>query len=201
MISERSFDAVLSDVDGVIRHFDHTELNRLELAAGLPAGETLRTGFAPEVDGPLLLGRITRAEWRASIAERLAERIPEPTARELAEVFTTAPFSADPEVVALLRAVRERVPLVLVTNATVWLDEDLARLGLLDLADAVVNSAEVGAVKPEPAIYRIAAERAGVAPERCLFVDDRAENVAAAAALGMTGLHFRSIADLRAVLG
>ncbi|MFE9423566.1 HAD-IA family hydrolase [Kitasatospora sp. NPDC006697] len=199
--TDRPFDAVLSDLDGVIRHFDHAELNRLERAAGLPPGETMRTGFAPGVDGPLLRGEIGRAEWTAAITERLARRIPLPRARELAEAFAAAPFTADPEVVALLRAARTRMPLVLVTNATAWLDQDLALLGLHDLADAVVNSAEVGTVKPEDRIYLIAAARAGAAPDRCLFIDDRAENVAAATALGMTGVHFRTAADLRAVLG
>lgn len=46
-------------------------------------------------------------------------------------------------------------------------------------------------------IYEIAAERAGVAMDRCLFVDDRLENVDAAAALGMTGVHYRGSEDLR----
>ncbi|WP_245647039.1 HAD-IA family hydrolase [Microtetraspora niveoalba] len=46
----------------------------------------------------------------------------------------------------------------------------------------------------------MAAERAGAAPERCLFVDDRPENVAAATALGMTGVVYGGPADLRTTL-
>lgn len=68
----RPFDAVLTDLDGVIRLFDHGELNRLERAAGLPAGHTMRTAFHPELRGPLLLGQLGKAEWQARIAERLA---------------------------------------------------------------------------------------------------------------------------------
>ncbi|MGC0311728.1 HAD-IA family hydrolase [Kitasatospora acidiphila] len=200
----RPFDAVLTDLDGVIRLFDHGELNRLERAAGLPAGHTMRTAFHPELRGPLLLGQLGKAEWQARIAERLAAEsatTPEPAAAaELAAAFTSAPFRADPAIVSLLRAVREHVPVVVVTNATAWLDADLAAMELTGLADAVVNSAEVGAVKPEERIYRIAAERARVAPERCLFVDDTAGNVAAARALGMTGVDYREPADLRNAL-
>ncbi|MFE7394732.1 HAD-IA family hydrolase [Streptomyces sp. NPDC057582] len=51
--------------------------------------------------------------------------------------------------------------------------------------------------KPDRKIYEITAERAGVAMDRCLFVDDRLENVDAAAALGMTGVHYRESEDLR----
>ncbi|WP_433424920.1 HAD-IA family hydrolase [Microtetraspora malaysiensis] len=45
-----------------------------------------------------------------------------------------------------------------------------------------------------------AAKRAGAAAERCLFVDDRPENVAAAVALGMTGVVYGGPTDLRAAL-
>lgn len=97
----------------------------------------------------------------------------------------------------LLRRVRRRVPLVLVTNATLDLERDLESLGLADLADHVVNSARVGVAKPEREIYEIAAERAQVPVQRCLFVDDRIENVEAAVALGMSGVHYLGPADLR----
>jgi putative hydrolase of the HAD superfamily len=192
------FDAVLTDLDGVIRLFDHSELHRLERAAGLPAGRTMAVALAPELSGPLLHGKLGKSQWRAAITERLAPQTPAATA--LVDAFTGAPFRADPVVVDLLRRAREHVPVVVVTNATVWLDADLAAMELTGLADAVVNSAEVGAVKPEERIYRVAAERAGVAMERCLFVDDTARNVTAARSLGMTAVTYREPADLATAL-
>jgi HAD superfamily hydrolase (TIGR01509 family) len=70
------------------------------------------------------------------------------------------------------------------------------RFGFDVLFDPIVISAEVRLVKPEPAIYLHAAAVAGVAPERCLFVDDRPPNVAGALAVGMRGALFRSSAEL-----
>ena len=195
------YDAVLCDLDGVIRFYDHTGVHALERAAGLAEGSTAAVAFAPENDQPLLLGRITREQWVDSIALGLAgQGVPAERARELGTAFGYAPSSADAEVVALLRAVRKHVPLVLVTNATVWLDGDLALLGLADLADAVVNSSLVGVAKPDPEIYRIAADRAGVPAGCCLFVDDNEANVEAARAAGMTGVLHRGPADLRQAL-
>lgn len=49
---------------------------------------------------------------------------------------------------------------------------------------------------PYDVVPYAAAARAGVPMDRCLFVDDRQENVDAAVALGMTGLPFREPADL-----
>ncbi|WP_245791760.1 HAD family hydrolase [Actinacidiphila rubida] len=199
-MDRHDFDALLCDLDGVIRFFDHRELNRLEEESGLQAGDTLRTAFTPERERALLLGRLTRAEWAASITEGLTARVGGSRAGELAAAFTGAPNRVDPEVVGMLGRLRGTVPVVLVTNATVWLDEDLARLGLHDVADAVVNSSRVGVAKPDPAIYAIAAERAGVPAGRCLFVDDSAANVEAARAAGMSGLHYREVAQLRTAL-
>lgn len=200
----RPFDAVLCDIDNVIRHYDSASLTALERAAGLAEGTTARIAFASEVDLPLLLGEVTPREWVESVAAAFAEQgvLDAAAARPLAAALTGAPFAADPEVVALLRRVREeaRLPLVLVSNASVDLEDDLAGLGLAQLADHVVSSARVGVAKPDPRIYAIAVEHAGVAVERCLFVDDSRANVDAALALGMSALHYRVPADLSAAL-
>ncbi|WP_239142374.1 HAD-IA family hydrolase [Streptomyces californicus] len=195
------FDAVLCDLDNVVRFYDTAPLAALERAAGLPEGATESVAYAPEVDLPLLLGRITVDAWVESITAGLTDRVGEERARALGRALADAPFRADEEVVSLLRRARTHVPLVLVTNATLQLEHDLALLGLADLADAVVSSAVERVAKPDPAIYRIAAEQAGVPLDRCLFVDDRQENVDAAAALGMTGVLYREPGDLRRALG
>lgn len=191
---------MLCDLDNVIRFYDMAPVAELERAVGLAEGTTARAAYAPEVDLPLLLGRITTREWVDSIASALSDRVPPARARELGQAFADAPFRADDVVVELLRRVRGHMPLVLVTNATLELESDLVQMGLADLADDVVSSARVGVAKPDPAIYEIAAERAGTAAHRCLFVDDRLENIEAAVALGMSGVHYRTPADLREVL-
>jgi putative hydrolase of the HAD superfamily len=55
--------------------------------------------------------------------------------------------------------------------------------------DAVVISSEVGIRKPDPAIYRLAADKLGVAPEACVFVDDMAINLRSAQEVGMVVIH------------
>jgi putative hydrolase of the HAD superfamily len=70
--------------------------------------------------------------------------------------------------------------------------------------DTVVVSYELGLVKPDPAIYEACLDRLKVPPARVLFVDDRLENVEAAAQLGWQTLHFTGedvVARLRAMVG
>jgi epoxide hydrolase-like predicted phosphatase len=60
---------------------------------------------------------------------------------------------------------------------------------LEELFEVSVISGEVGLRKPEPAIYRLTAERLGVEPAQCVFVDDLPPNVRGAVAVGMVGVH------------
>ena len=66
-----------------------------------------------------------------------------------------------------------------------WGDDRYDREQLAELFDAWVISGEVGLRKPDPAIYELAAERLGLAPEQCVFVDDLPGNLKPARALGM----------------
>jgi putative hydrolase of the HAD superfamily len=60
----------------------------------------------------------------------------------------------------------------------------------------VCFSAEVHLAKPEGAIFHACLKVVRSRPEECLFIDDRAENVEAARALGMQALKFVSVQEL-----
>lgn len=62
---------------------------------------------------------------------------------------------------------------------------------LAELFDAVVISGDEGLHKPEPEIFMLGAERVGLAPGDCVFVDDLRENCAGAEAVGMTAVLHR----------
>jgi putative hydrolase of the HAD superfamily len=74
-----------------------------------------------------------------------------------------------------------------------------------ELFDGVVISGDVGMHKPQPEIFLLGAERAGVAPEECVFVDDLRENCDGAEAVGMTPVLHRgadtTLPELERLLG
>ncbi|SDK85865.1 putative hydrolase of the HAD superfamily [Nonomuraea maritima] len=188
------FDAVLTDFDGVLRHFDHAAQASIEARYGLPL---MKTAFDPAFIGPATIGRATEAQWAESVAVALGG---DERARQAVAEFMDIRFWVDDEVRALLARAQQYVPVILVTNAMDTLEGHLDLLGLTYFADDVVSSHRVGVAKPDPRIYAIAAERAGVPPERCLFVDDRLANVEAARELGMTAVHYCALADLASAL-
>ncbi|MGA8041563.1 MAG: HAD-IA family hydrolase [Terracidiphilus sp.] len=71
---------------------------------------------------------------------------------------------------------------------------------LRDHFDFAFSSCYVGLRKPEPAIYKRVLDILGCPPERILFIDDRAENAAAASKAGMRAIQFQGAASLRQTL-
>lgn len=69
--------------------------------------------------------------------------------------------------------------------------------GWLDRFDQLTWSCELGIAKPDPEIYQLTSEALEVPPEETLFLDDNAENIAAAAKLGMLALRFTSVEQLK----
>jgi len=71
------------------------------------------------------------------------------------------------------------------------------RFGFLELFEDIVVSGEERVAKPDPRIFEIVAERSGLAPGDCVFVDDKPENVEAARAAGLDGVVFVDDGSLR----
>jgi 2-haloacid dehalogenase len=75
-----------------------------------------------------------------------------------------------------------------------------ARFAFLDRFESILVSAEVGLIKPDPAIFELLLERIRRPPAECLYIDDNPKNAAAAAALGFDAIAFESPDQLRAAL-
>jgi putative hydrolase of the HAD superfamily len=73
-------------------------------------------------------------------------------------------------------------------------------MGLSRYFDDMLYSADLKAQKPDTAFFRRAQERLQAPAAQVIFADDRAENVAAASEFGWRAIHYRTIADLQAVL-
>lgn len=58
-------------------------------------------------------------------------------------------------------------------------------------------SCELGIAKPDPAIYTLTCDKLGIRPVEALFIDDKQENIRAAEHLGLQGVQFHSVDQLR----
>ncbi len=91
------------------------------------------------------------------------------------------------------------------SDHTDWLDQIESLQPFGHAFGRVFNSYYLGASKRESAPFVAVAEALGVPPGQALFIDDNPDNVARAAALGMTGIVYRErevfLRDLDAALG
>lgn len=150
----------------------------------------------------LEIGALAVPDFEHRLAERLRTRSGDRPAAAGLLTRMFAGFRQEPEMVGVLRTARRHgVATALLSNS--W-GLDYPREGWDELFDVTVISGEVGLRKPDPAIFRLTADRLGVPPERCVFVDDLAPNVRGAVAVGMVGVHHvdaaTTLGELAAVL-
>ncbi|GAB4494934.1 MAG: HAD-IA family hydrolase [Saprospiraceae bacterium] len=107
------------------------------------------------------------------------------------------------ETVDLLRELRERSEhrLLALTN---WSGETfpvaLSKYDFLHWFEGIVVSGDEKTRKPFADIYEILLDRYGVNPEEAVFIDDSLKNVEGAEAVGINGIHFQGVAQLRETL-
>jgi epoxide hydrolase-like predicted phosphatase len=144
-------------------------------------------------------GRITAAAFEPRLAEVLGLATHE---QLIAGLFAgIGPDEAMVEAVAAAKAAGVRTGLL--SNS--WGAGSYDRSVFPRLFDVLVISGEEGIRKPEPAIYDLAAQRIGLAPEKLVFIDDLPFNLKPARERGMATVHHTSAAEtipqLEALLG
>ncbi len=82
-------------------------------------------------------------------------------------------------------------------SAETWPQGCKAHPELLEVFDTTVVSGEVGIIKPSTEIFALMCQRADVAAERCVFIDDGLHNCIGARAAGMDAIHFTGPDALR----
>lgn len=190
---------VIFDLGGVL-----LEWNPRHLYRKLFADEAAMEAFLADV---CTTGWNERQDAGRPFAEGVAELMPRHAdKRELIEAFGARfdemiPGAIDGSVAILAELKARGVPVYGISN---WSAETFPpqreRFPFLGWLDGLVISGEEGVIKPDPRIFRILLERYGIAPASAVFVDDVAKNAAAAAALGLHGVHFRSPEQLRGEL-
>ena len=140
-------------------------------------------------------GSLDETGFRNYIRELLV--FPDWTDNMIDTAWNSLLLDLPPERVELLKNLRTRYRLFLLSNTssihTTQVNKILeAATGvkkLDDLFDKVYLSYEMGLMKPDPAIYQQVLEEQGLVAEETLFLDDNADNIKAAATLGIATIH------------
>ena len=188
-------EAVVIDMGGVLvsEVEGRKQLLEYDHLLGLPSGTLLQQLFAGEHWLAVSTGAIDLDTYWREVAGPYESQLPDHFSG-YKDNFFRAPI--DHAMVTLVQRLRPFYRLALLSNATVLLPDLVQREPLFqDLFDIVIVSALEGLRKPDPAIYELTCQRLTLAPEACLFIDDKARNTDAAQQLGMHTITHQSATD------
>ena len=186
--------AVIFDVGGVLVRTQGRHARRQwEERLGLPEFGLGKAVFGSEMSARASIGQASVADVWRHVATQF--RLDEKQMHELERDFWSDDW-LDTELAQFVRDLRSRCKTGILSNAWPEARKVLTtKFGLADAVDVMILSAEVGCAKPDPRIYQITVARLDVRFDEAVFVDDMAQNVAAAQALGMVGIQFKSTAQ------
>jgi putative hydrolase of the HAD superfamily len=186
---------LIFDLGRVLVDFDFSRgYRRMSERCGLPPEEVRARLAASDLIGPFESGRLGAPEFHQAVCELMEAPISfEEFKEHWQSVFLPGTLIPD----AMLAALAARYRLVLLSNTNplhiAGLERDYPILGHFH---ARVLSHEVGAMKPQPEIYRAALEQAECAPGECFFTDDVAAYVEAARTHGIDAVQFRDAGQI-----
>jgi epoxide hydrolase-like predicted phosphatase len=207
-------DTVISDFGGVLTTPLIQSFAAVQDETGIPfeqLGRAMSRIENAEGKHPLYeleKGKLTEPEFLGKIGDALESELGHrPELHRFREIYFDALHPNEP-MIELMRELKGRGyrMALLTNNVREWEPLWRSMLPVDNIFEQVVDSGFVGVRKPEPEIYELTLERlGGVAPERCVFIDDADVNCDAAAKLGMTAVHYRhndqAIAEIRQALG
>src|SRR5690242_9501690 len=109
--------------------------------------------FADERLPAAITGRVSDAQWRASVVAALEHQHGRPAAQTAVAEWSALPGEISAPILGIVRRERRRCTVALASNATDRLSDDLARLGLDREFDAVFNSSTMGIAKPDQRVF------------------------------------------------
>ncbi|WP_326599799.1 HAD family hydrolase [Streptomyces sp. NBC_01803] len=175
-------DLVIFDCDGVLVDSEHLAL-RICVELGAELGWPLTEGEIVD----RFLGRSERA-----VLAQIAERLGEETAARWGGWYQERLAAAIDSELAEVDGISEALDAITVphciasSGSHTKMRRTLSRTGLYDrFAGRIFSASEVEHGKPAPDLFLHAADRMGVAPERCAVIEDSQYGIQAARAAGM----------------
>ncbi|MEG8183813.1 HAD family phosphatase [Nocardia terpenica] len=187
---------VLFDYGGVISR-DQPDADRaaLERAAGVDPEAFWASYWNHR--RPFDDGSYTTADYWQAIAADLETRWDHARIELLADLDVRSWLHLDAGTTEIIRALAARDrPMALLSNAPRTIAAALADLPELAPLRQLYFSCDLRLAKPDPDIYHRVLDGLGAPAERVVFIDDRPENLTAAAAVGIRPIHFTTSAEL-----
>ena len=179
---------ILYDLGGTLVHFDFTPINaKLAASSGKTPNEVKELVLPRYTE--FCHGRMTGRQWHQFIAETFGVSMPYNEFRR----FWADIFWENGPMFGLARRLCANYRSYLLSNTDeIHLPWCLEKFPLEALLDGMILSYQVGAMKPDRAIYERGLAKFGLEPGECVFIDDLPANLDGARALGIIAVRCES---------
>ncbi|ORT50159.1 hypothetical protein ST37_09600 [Vibrio sp. qd031] len=133
---------ILIDFDGVIRHWQSQTIETTEMGLGLPIGTLFSVAFSESLLLPTITGQQSHLKWIEKVGVELSNKFSLDIGAKLVLAWENAPAWIDYDFIEAIRLVSPRAKLVLVTNATDKLSQDIHESELRHSFDLIINSCQ-----------------------------------------------------------
>lgn len=182
--------AVIFDCFGVLigKGFEHT----YRLAGGDPSKDR---AFIEDMLGQANMGMVSDQDFRDAMAAKIGVSV---------DVWRQAVREGDlpdEELLDYIKSLRKICKTAVLSNANRGVVErKIGQERVAECFDDIVVSADVGMAKPDPRIYALAADRLGVEPGECVFIDDIPHLAEGARSAGMQAVVYKDFVQMKTEL-
>ncbi len=189
---------IIFDLGKVIVDFDHMVFCRnASLHCDLSPDEIYRKIFHAGLEKRFDSGALTPEAFFNAVCSALSLKID----IGLFACLWSDIFTLTPGIESLINRLKQQYRLLCLSNTNPWhFNWCRQHFKVLEAFDACILSYECHCCKPDFGIYKKALKKTDALPAMCLYIDDIADNVAAARQLNMQGIVFSSVVELEQAL-
>lgn len=194
--ASNKFSTVIFDLGNVVLAFDHWIICRkLASRFGIKSQRVFEIIFKTGIEKQFNEGVVSPSEFTQKCSKELGVNL---SLVEFKSVWSDI-FSENLPVIELIKDLKSRVKIFLLSNTNIWHMEHIRRkFNVLELFDGLILSFNVGSSKPHRKIFERALEVSGESanPSQCIFIDDIESHVQMAMQMGFYGIHYKSADEL-----
>jgi len=188
---------IIFDLGGIVVPETGQSINH-KIAYALNLSDEKLKEIASKFHRQITAGSITLFEMYSEITKELSIPISaEYLLQEHLNEFIRLGIIHNADIVHFIETLKDEYKVACLTNLEIEIADICRETGLFDYFDKAFMSTELKMLKPDLEIYSKVLEELNCFPNETIFIDDKIENVAAANKLGINGLHFSNLNQLR----
>lgn len=146
----------------------------------------------------LCKGKVSLLQFWRNVAQKCEKGIPDNILKDLWVIDPESPPSLNEGIPEIIMSLKRNYKLAILSNT--MREHKIDKKVIFELFDVIILSYEVGLTKDDKAVFLLVADKLGVTPQECVFIDDIHQFVEVAQSVGMKGILYENVEQLQSDL-